>query len=130
MVDLRSIDERVYRVTGWTYFEDEQYVCLSDSYHSEADPNALDMDAVRNAIVREMKEKGYKFTGIYHQYGDYGTPIINNKYIVRYSQRSWGDIMADVLDVPDEDGFAYMEWAWMLPEGEQYVIPSEDREIY
>lgn len=51
--------------------------------------------AVRNAIIDEIKEHGYEFSGPTH--GDcYGcTPVLNNGKKYLFSTRGWGDIMAE-----------------------------------
>lgn len=112
-----------YKVTGWSDDCDERYIKVSGTFCMDDNPPELDMSAIRKAIVREINSKGYKFTGDYHQNGEYGMPVINNKYIVCYSQRSWGGIMADALDLPNDDGYAYVKWAWLPPEGETYIVP-------
>lgn len=117
-----------YKVTGWTAMDDDnaQYVKASGAFLLDDNPPELDMFAVRDAIIAEICRCGYRFTGDYHQNGKYGVPIINDKYVIHYTQRSWGDIMADALNLPDEDGYAYCEWAWLPPEGEQSIFPCND----
>ena len=117
----------IYKVTGWTCSDDDCYVHVNGTFLMDSNPPELNMRAIRDAIISEVRDKEYQFTGSYHQYGEYGTPIINDKYIIEYSQRSWGGIMADALGLPNNDGFAYVKWAWIIPEGEQQVIPEVER---
>lgn len=70
------------RVVGWTYYDDDWM------------PGTLGW-AARHAIIDEIKEKGYLFSGWAHQEGDNCAPILNDGKIYCYSQRSWGGIMAE-----------------------------------
>lgn len=126
---LSFISENPYQVTGWTAMDDDnaQYVQASGSFLLDDNPPELDMSAVRDAIIAEICRCGYRFTGGYHQNGKYGVPIINDKYVIHYTQRGWGDIMADALNLPDEDGYAYCKWAWLPPEGEKNICPCAEQ---
>jgi len=87
-------------------------------------PNSMFEDAWK-AVVREMKSKGYRFTGESHQNCPNCVPLINGKYTFELSMRNWGRLMAEVLGLEDE--FAYCEWAWAAPEGECEILPAGKR---
>lgn len=36
--------------------------------------------------------------------------------------------MADALELPDDDGYAYVKWAWIPPEGERLITPAGDKQ--
>lgn len=72
---------------------------------------------IREAVIIELREKGYHFFGEHHQNHPRGTPIIDNKYIYCVSMREWGAVMAEAY--PDEDyalcyddNYRYCKWAW------------------
>ena len=72
-----------YKVIGWTYYEDYSYKCGDVSY------------AVQNAIIKEIIEKGYFFSGYDHQESLYCCPILNNGKRYLFSQRGWAGLMAE-----------------------------------
>lgn len=101
------------KVTGWTYWEDERYGDL---------PND-EFDMAWSVVGSTLCGCHYKFTGTYHQNGDYGVPIIDDKWKFTVSQRTWGQLMAEAYpDICDGDGMDYVLWAWMAPE--PMVIPN------
>ncbi|MCH5161892.1 MAG: hypothetical protein J1G38_00185 [Clostridiales bacterium] len=51
--------------------------------------------AARNAIIDEIKKKGYLFSGWVHQEGYCCAPVLNDGKVRCYSQRGWGGIMAE-----------------------------------
>lgn len=110
------------KITGWTWCGNPQYEEINGTWAVGEHP--VDRDVIRPLIVDELRKRGYKFCGFYHQGGDYGTPIIDGKYTVLYSYRSWGGIMADAYEIQDEDGTAYCAWAWMPPDGEESIFPN------
>ena len=108
------------KVTGWTDLEDGRYP------HDPADDSMETFIEARNAVIDEIRKHGYKFSGIYHQDGMTGVPIIDDNWLFGVSQRSWGQIMAEAYpdQVDDSDGYGYITWAWMAPE--PMVIPKEE----
>lgn len=78
-------------------------------------PMWLDEDRVKeyNSLLSEMetciiehcKEKGIRFSADYHQYGNYGVPIIDDKYMYYTFARTWGYIMAQADENEDERGY-------------------------
>lgn len=78
-------------------------------------PMWLDEDKVKecNSLLSEMetcviehcKEKGIRFSSDYHQYGGYGVPIIDDKYMYYTFARTWGWIMAMVDNDESDNGY-------------------------
>lgn len=106
------------KVTGWTWWENPEYEDLPNELYDEA----------KTCVAKELLEHGYKFTGDYHQNGDYGVPIIDNKYLFMTSMRVWGHMMVRAYpdEIDDSDGYGYTEWAWMVPDGQDMVLPEEE----
>lgn len=50
--------------------------------------------SVRNAIIDEIRKRGYKFSGNTHQDSSC-TPVLNNGKKYLFSSRGWGDLMAE-----------------------------------
>ena len=92
------------KVTDWTDWDNEKYEEL---------PNKMSKEAF-DAVVDEVREKGYKFSGYTHQQNRLGCPILDNKYRYNVSCRMWGDIMAHAYGLykDEEDDMAYVYWAW------------------
>lgn len=99
------------KVTSWTNWNDDRYPEIPIELYEEA----------RGIVVSELRKHGYKFTGGYHQYGDYGAPVIDGKYKMTWSQRSWGGVMAAAYPDTVDD---YTKWAWVAPE--EMVVPGEE----
>lgn len=113
------------KIIGWTNYDNPQYkemFPIGGSYTKD------EIDEVRNVIAEELRDRGYRFTGSYHQNGDYGVPIFDNGMIFTCSQRMWGGIMA--MAYPDEidnsDGLGYCDWAWIQPNNQKVVVPCEE----
>ncbi len=103
------------RVIGWTYYDDPHFEEGENSY------------AARSAIIADIKEHGYDFTGWHHEESDRGAPVLNDGKIRRYSQRGWGGLMADVYG--EVDPFAYSRHAFCFRESYDEVrMPPEERE--
>ena len=109
------------KITGWTWYENPDF---EEMFPFESDHKPEEINEVQKMIAAELRNKGYKFTGSYHQDGDYGAPIIDGTKIYMCSCRTWGSIMA--LAYPDEidnsDGYGYVKWAWLPPE--QSIVPK------
>lgn len=56
-------------------------------------------------LIKHCKEKGIRFSADYHQYGDYGVPIIDNKYMYYTFARTWGWVMAMADDDKSDNGY-------------------------
>lgn len=110
-------------VTGWTYYNNPNYEDMFPVPVNEIQ-RAL-IPKVREIVASEIRKNEYRFTGSYHQNGDYGVPIIDNKYLYQCSQRIWGDIMVQAYpeEFDSNDEYAYVIWAWLPPEDKPWKTP-------
>lgn len=106
------------KIVGWTWYGVHRCVRLSPKTLEET-------KQIKKIIAEELRNKGYKFTGDYHQNGDYGVPIFDNGMIYECSQREWGDIMVQAYpdEIDNSDGMGYCTWAWLPPE--PMIVPDE-----
>lgn len=49
---------------------------------------------IEKCVIEHCREKGIRFSADYHQYGDYGIPIIDDRLMYMGFARTWGWIMA------------------------------------
>ena len=105
------------KVTGWTYWNDDRFLMIDDMTNEE-------FHEAREAVKEELVKNKYKFSGSAHQHVDNCVPIIDNKYLFGVSMRSWGHIMQEAYDLPNEDGMGYVMWAWTHPNDEKEVFPK------
>lgn len=87
-------------------------------------------DDCYDAVLECVRDNKYHFTGDAHQNASWGTPIVDDKYIVCLSQRSWGGLIATAFpdEIDDSDGYGYIKWAWTVPEdGKDKVKTPNDR---
>lgn len=106
------------KIVGWTWYGNSEYKAIICNRYEQ-------IAHIEKIIAEELRNKGYKFTGDYHQHGDYGVPIFNNGKTYECSQRTWGDIMRQAYpdDIDNSDGLGYTDWAWISPE--PMVVPNE-----
>lgn len=102
------------KVTGWTDY-DHDLPEVPDELQREA----------QEAIIQEIRTKGYRFSGYEHQNDKHGTPIIDGKYKFICSSRTWGGIMADALEC--KDWRDYLLWTWYVVEGE-VILPENGQD--
>ena len=102
------------KVTAWTDLEyaSSHYINIDDKLTNcnEEDKkkfNELEKMLIQ-CVIEHCKETGIRFFSNYHQYGDCGIPIIDNKYMVLVSLRKWGEMMA--LADNDTDEKAYLHY--------------------
>jgi hypothetical protein len=62
----KTEDKVKYKVIGWTYYENEEFEPV---YCSEAG---------MEAIIDDIREHGYEFSGCNHQGHDSGAPVLND----------------------------------------------------
>ena len=63
------------------------------------------LSEIQECVINHCKEKGIRFSADYHQYGDYGVPIIDDKYMLFTFARTWGWIMAMADDDKSDNGY-------------------------
>ena len=63
------------------------------------------LSEMQECIIKHCKEKGIRFSADYHQYGDYGVPIIDYKYMFYTFARTWGYVMAMADDDKSDNGY-------------------------
>lgn len=83
-------------------------------------------EEIEKAVIEELRAHNYHFPGYYHQNADFGSPIIDDKYIFCTTQRRWGGIMAKAFpeEIDNSDGMGYLEWAW--ENNHTKVYPKEE----
>lgn len=95
------------KIVGWTHWDDFRF--------QEDTSCGPDDELRRRLIAAELRKKGYRFNGCYHQDGEFGVPVFNDGTTYQCSQRMWGGIMA--MAYPEEvkkgtEGAEYVFWAW------------------
>ena len=102
------------KVIGWTTNKDNDYLsfeCRSSKIY--------------NAIVKEIKDKGYCFEWSAHQSDKLPcTPVINNGYKICCGPRTWGTIMAEAHGADDSNEAAYAEYAFGFVDNPVYPKKS------
>lgn len=83
-----------YEVIGWT-----------DDYGTFKDM-PIYYDKAYIALLNKIRKDGLEITGFDHQENGY-IPVFNTGETMRFSQRAWGQVMADALHVACRDGFEY-----------------------
>lgn len=101
-------------------------IAFEDYYKDNKEMESLEQE-IRDVVIEDIRNNGYHFFGEHHQNHEYGTPIIDDKYIYCVSMRDWGSIMADAYPDEDYDGYGlqYCKWAWYNPElRDSIMLPS------
>jgi hypothetical protein len=109
------------KITCWTFYGDQNYKSIDI-----ADKIEYSYENVSRFITEEIKKRGYKFSGYYHHKGQFGCPVLDDTYLVVFTQRGWGQIMEDAYHEHPDDPMAYAYWAFMDPVGSTEVYPSEE----
>lgn len=142
--DCYDADEcRIY-FKGWTHFNNPEIKDFTDVIMELkssgkdylADRLTKFMRAAEFTLKIRLQENKIKFSGDYHQNGDYGTPVFEVKGMGNYevedgetlngvykwtcSFRYWGGIM-------EECGYGktYMDWAWGNPVDGKPTYPDK-----
>ena len=109
-------------VTDWTYWDNSKY---EDANERDNLPDDYDYSEWEDAVIKALREGGYKFSGYYHQDGATGVPVINGKYLFQVSYRVWGGIMAKAYPSENPSENDYIMYAWgALFQGEEVVPPA------
>ena len=103
------------KVVKWTFWGDPEYP-------EAAWTNETEDRLYEEAVVRAVKEHGYRFTGTEHQRAEYGTPVLNDGKQYNVSMRHWGRIMAEVLGLTGE--YDYAIWAWWGSDEQGSIMPD------
>ena len=112
------------KIIGWTDYDDPKY---TERFPYGGRYTGQEVIETENMIAQELRKKGYRFDGTYHQNGDYGAPIFDDGTIAQFSFRAWGHIMALAYPEEIEDKeYGYLRWAWMIPDGQEPILPSPD----
>lgn len=91
---------RLPKIIGWTKYNENHR-----TFESSPEDPMLWANA-EQAVINEIRRKGYKFGGNYHQYGEFGCPVFEDHRVFMVSMRHWGDIMSRVW------GGDYCSFAW------------------
>ncbi len=104
------------KVIGWALYDD---------YHYEEGDGGY---AAHEAILRDVKENGYMFSGYQHQEREYCAPVLSDGKIYRYSQRGWGSLMAEAQGLTDP--MDYARFSFFDCGGNEEKIPDESRSVF
>ena len=111
------------KIVGWTEWGNPNY---KEMFPIGGTYRPAEFNSVTSIIAEELRGKGYKFTGSYHQNGDFGVPIFDTGEVFQCTQRTWGSVMVkaypDAID--NTDGLGYTVWAWIAPEPE--IVPGPE----
>lgn len=89
------------RVIGWDWYDEDRFLPVKDGVITEE---------VWDAVLRDVKEHGYLFTGEDQQEEPYCCPVMNDYRIARFSRRGFARIMALAHGETGEYDYAgYME---------------------
>ena len=103
-----------YRVVGWTDPTDE--------YVEYEEPS----EGATNAIIDDIRANGYLFTGMDHQGCANCVPVLNDGKMRIYSDREFGDLMAEA-----HNGGSYLEFAFgFYDELEGGNTPPDKKHFY
>lgn len=89
-----------YKVVGWASYD--------DAYPNKSVPQDEVMNMV-SAVIQNIAENGYCFSGQEHQNGLTGMPVFADGTAFRASMRSWGLIMASAHS-DEENQYNYMDF--------------------
>lgn len=104
-----------YKVIGWTSY---------DSRHQSGEITY----ASQQAIIDDIREHNYKFTGWHHQESINCVPILNDGKVRRYSQRSWGAVMAKAYGY--NKPMDYAKFAFYVRDLDMILEDKKDENIH
>ena len=94
------------RIVGWAEWDDPKY---KEMFPIGGAYKEAEVETVLAIIAEELRNNGYKFTGSYHQGGDYGVPVFDNGEVFQCSQRMWG---GSIAHINLESNFPNTDVAW------------------
>lgn len=77
---------------------------------------------IEKCVIDHRRKTGIRFSSSYHQYGEYGIPVLDNKYLYFTYARTWGFIMAKADN--DESEMGYLRY-YLHDEKEPKKYPYE-----
>lgn len=80
-------------------------------------------DDVWNCVREELERRNIKFDAVYHQNGEYGVPVIDDRYVLQVSMRMWGALVAE--SEGNMRNFNYMDW-YMSDDDKLFNIPNPE----
>lgn len=99
------------KVIGWTYYDDPNYEYFETTW------------ATHNAVLQDVINNGYEFTGYHHQEYDYCCPVLNNGKKIIFSQRGFGGLMAKAHGF--NKTYDYSIFAYPVnPNSKEYKFPK------
>ncbi len=104
-----------FEVIGWTNGDDERFP-----------DHEMEFESVDRAVIKALREGGYMFDGMEHQYGASGTPVLNDGTKAGYGMRAWSWTMCDALETDDQTQEASDFLKWYLDE-EEMIGPLEGK---
>ena len=114
--------------------ETSPYTIITDDYLFDT-ISIHTYEEVRRAVITELRENNYHFSGNEHQNWNNCVPVIDDKYAFEVRQREWGSIMEEAY--PDEDysmyveDMSYLKWAFIcLPEFKKDVKLPNNKGYY
>lgn len=63
------------------------------------------INKIEKCVIEHCKKTGIRFSADYHQYGDYGVPIIDNRFMYFTFARTWGYVMAQADNDNSDKGY-------------------------
>ena len=100
------------KVIGWTYYDDDTYEEGDVTY------------AAYHAIVDDVKENKYTFTGWDHQESSDCAPILSDGKIRRFTQRGWGGLMAEANGLSGRYAYSTYAFNWLDDDDDTTVRPK------
>jgi len=113
------------KVTEWTWDNGTHESNIISDF-AILNTSGINYEEARATVIDEIRKNNYHFTGSYHQEGEFGCPVIDDKYYFQVTQREWGSIMADAY--PNEcyyglkENDRYLKWSWITEE--RSIVPQ------
>lgn len=111
--DVGATDEERERIVKQMQQHNKEVEAAFEKSEELQESNRL-YEEIYDVVVKDIREHGYHFTGDDHQNCDYGVPVVDEKYILCMSMRSWGALIADAFpeEFEKDDKYDYVVWAW------------------